>query len=129
MKKRTQAISIITFSDPVATASGDMTIQRGDFTSFADLSKGVTKRTWTLPETASIINLEGRDPSEMEIIHVQFDTPGEFEVNLKNEFKDSSVKLDETFNVTVFDYIQTNFEVVSIDASFYEETPTQNRHV
>ena len=113
------------FSDPVATASGDMTIQRGDFTSFADLSKGVTKRTWTLPETASIINLEGRDPSEMEIIHVQFDTPGEFEVNLKNEFKDSSVKLDETFNVTVFDYIQTNFEVVSIDASFYEETPTQ----
>ena len=113
------------FSDPVATASGDMTIQRGDFTSFADLSKGVTKRTWTLPETASIINLEGRDPSEMEIIHVQFDTPGEFEVNLKNEFKDSSVKLDETFKVTVFDYIQTNFEVVSIDANFYEETPTQ----
>ncbi len=113
------------FSDPVATASGDMTIQRGDFTSFADLSKGVTKRTWTLPETGSIINLEGRDPSDMELIHVQFDLPGQFEVNLKDEFKDSSVKLDTTFNVTVLDYIKTNFEVVSIDAGFYEQTPTQ----
>ena len=114
------------FSDPGATASGDMTIQRGDFTSFADLSKGVTKRTWTLPETGSIINLEGRDPSDMELIHVQFDVPGQFEVNLKDEFKDSSVKLDTTFNVTVLDYIKTNFEVVSIDAGFYEQTPTQN---
>jgi hypothetical protein len=107
------------FSDALAT-SGDKRIQRDDFASFADLSKGVTNRTWTIPESASIVNLEGRDPSEIEIIRVQFDELGQFEVNLKDEFMDSSVQLDTTFNVTVLDYIQTNF-----DGCFYEETPTQ----
>ena len=112
------------FSDALAT-SGERRIQRGDFTSFADLSKGVTNRTWTIPETASIINLEGRDPSDMQLVHVQFDEPGQFEVNLRDEFIDSTVELDTTFSVTVLDYIQTNFDVVSIESSFQEETPTQ----
>ena len=112
------------FSDALAT-SGDKRIQRDDFASFADLSKGVTNRTWTIPESASIVNLEGRDPSEIEIIRVQFDELGQFEVNLKDEFMDSSVQLDTTFNVTVLDYVQTNFDVISIDSDFYEETPTQ----
>ena len=112
------------FSDALAT-SGDKKIQRDDFASFADLSKGVTNRTWTIPESASIINLEGRDPSEIEIIRVQFDEIGQFEINLKDEFIDSAVQLDTTFNVTVLDYIQTNFDVISIDSDFYEETPTQ----
>ncbi len=112
------------FSDALAT-SGDKRIQRGDFASFADLSKGVTDRTWTIPESASIINLDGRDPSQVELIQVQFDEPGQFEVNLKDEFINSAVVLDTTFNITVLDYVQTNFDVISIDSSFYEETPTQ----
>jgi len=112
------------FSYALAT-TGDKRIQRGDFASFADLSKGVVDRLWTIPESASIINLDGRDPSQVELIQVQFDEPGQFEVNLKDEFINSAVILDTTFNVTVLDYIQTNFDVVSIDASFYEETPTQ----
>jgi len=112
------------FSDALAT-SGNTRIQRGDFASFADLSKGVINRTWTIPEAASIINLQGRDPSEIELIQVKFDEPGKFEVNLKNEFRDASMELDTTFNVTVLDYIQTSFNVLSIDASFYEKTPTQ----
>lgn len=112
------------FSDALAV-SGDKKIERGDFASFADLSKGVKNRTWTIPESASIINLDGRDPSQIELIQVQFDEPGQFEVNLKDEFINSAVVLDTTFNVTVLDYIQTNFDVISIDSSFYEETPTQ----
>lgn len=112
------------FSDALAT-SGDERIQRYDFASFADLSKGVTHRTWTIPESASIINLDGRDPSQVELIKVQFDEPGQFEVNLKDEFINSAVVLDTTFNVTVLDYVQTNFDVISVDSSFYEETPTQ----
>ena len=112
------------FSDALAT-SGDKRIQRGDFASFADLSKGVVDRLWTIPESASITNLDGREPSQVELIQVQFDEPGQFEVNLKDEFINSAVVLDTTFNITVMDYIQTNFDVVSIDASFHEETPTQ----
>ena len=112
------------FSDALAT-SGDKRIQRGDFASFADLSKGVVDRLWTIPESASITNLDGREPSQVELIQVQFDEPGQFEVNLKDEFINSAVVLDTTFNITVLDYIQTNFDVVSIDASFHEETPTQ----
>ena len=112
------------FSDALAT-SGDKRIQRGDFASFADLSKGVTDRTWTIPESASIINLDGRDPSQVELIQVQFDEPGQFEVNLKDEFINSDVVLDTTFNVKVFDYVQTNFDVISLDSGFYEETPSQ----
>ena len=112
------------FSDALAT-NGDKRIQRDDFASFADLSKGVTNRTWTIPESASIINLEGRDPSQVELVQVQFDELGQFEVNLKDEFIDSTVQLDTTFNVTVLDFIQTNFDVLSIESSFQEETPTQ----
>ena len=48
-----------------------------------------------------------------------------FEVNLKDEFLNSFVVLNTTFNVTVLDHIQTNFDLVSIDSSSYEETPTQ----
>ena len=112
------------FSDALAT-TGDKRIQRDDFASFADLSKGVTNRTWTIPESASIINLDGRDPSQVELVQVQFDELGQFEVNLKDEFIDSTVQLDTTFNVTVLDFIQTNFDVLSIESSFQEETPTQ----
>ena len=61
----------------------------------------------------------------MDLIQVLFVEPGQFEVNLKDEFIDSAVELDTTFNVTVLDYIQTNFDVISIDSDFYEETPTQ----
>ena len=44
---------------------------------------------------------------------------------MKDEFINSAVVLDTTFNVTVLDYVQTNFDVISVDSSFYEETPTQ----
>ena len=113
------------FSDAVAVASGNKTIQRGDFTSFGDLSKGVTQRIWNIPESAAIINLEGKSPSELDIVYVQFDEPGTFEVNLQSEFEDTSIHLDTTFTVSVLDYIETNMEVPSIDAGFYEQTPKQ----
>ena len=80
------------FSDALAT-TGDKRIQRGDFASFADLSKGVTDRIWTIPETASVINTEGRDPSNMDLIQVQFDESGQFEVNLKDEFINSAIQI------------------------------------
>ena len=67
--QKDDAIPQYNFSDALAT-SGDKRIQRDDFASFADLSKGVISRTWTIPQSASIINLEGRDPSEMDLIQV-----------------------------------------------------------
>ncbi len=113
------------FSDAVAAASGKNIIERGDFTSFVDLSKGVVKRTWSLPESATILNLKNNDTSKLEIIHVRFDEPGIFNVNLKSEFKIDSVTLNKTFRVTVLDYIKAKLEVKSINSSFFEESPNQ----
>ena len=50
-------------SDAVAGASGENRIERGNSTSFIDISQGVVNRTWEIPESASIINLEGKEPS------------------------------------------------------------------
>jgi len=91
------------FSDAVVTSSPNKSIQVGDFTSFADLSKGVVSRTWSIPESATIINLDGRNASDLALIHVRFDKPGVFEVNLKCAFRESTLKLDTTFVVTVRD--------------------------
>ncbi len=54
------------FSDALAT-SGDKRIQRGDFASFADLSKGVVDRLWTIPESASITNLDEESPLKLSL--------------------------------------------------------------
>lgn len=124
-EKEYEAPNDASFSDAVATMSGNTIIQRGDFTSFADLSKGVTKRNWTIPGSASIINLDGMDPSEMKLIHVKFEEPGDYVVRLQSEFLAESVRLDTNFAVTVYDYIQADIEIVSIEAGFYEQTPTQ----
>lgn len=111
------------FSDAVAAASGNNRIERGNITSFVDLSKGVTNRTWTIPESASITNLNGQSPSSMDLIHVRFNEPGNFEVGLKADFEVDSIALDTTFNVVVLDYINTKLEIQSVQAGFYEETP------
>lgn len=111
------------FSDAVAAASGNNRIERGNITSFVDLSKGVTNRTWTIPESASITNLNGQNPSSLDLIHVRFDEPGNYEVGLKAAFEVDSIALDTTFNVVVLDYIDTKLEIQSIEAGFYEETP------
>lgn len=113
------------FSDPVVNRSGADRIQRGDFTSFVDLSRGVMNRTWTLPSSATIINADGKDPSELPLVHVQFDEPGEYEVGLSIEFAEASLNLDTTFTVQVLDFIKTELAVVDIQAGFFEQTPTQ----
>ncbi|MEM6344399.1 MAG: hypothetical protein AAF927_10990 [Bacteroidota bacterium] len=113
------------FSDAVAGASGENRIERGNSTSFIDISQGVVNRTWEIPESASIVNLEGKEPAELDIVFVQFDEPGLQTVRLISEFKDSNVKLDTTFEVTVLDYVDASIDVVNIDAGFFEETPTQ----
>ena len=111
------------FSDAVAAASGNNRIERGNITSFVDLSKGVTNRTWTIPESASITNLDGQSPSSLDLIHVRFNEPGNFEVGLKADFEVDSIALDTTFNVVVLDYIDAKLEIQSVQAGFYEETP------
>lgn len=114
------------FSDAAVSSSGTKTLERGDTTSFADLSKGVLNRTWTVPaDSAKIVNLDGRDPSELEIAHVQFDLPGLYKIGLKVEFEDSKLNLDTFFNVTVFDFVQTEIDIVDIQSSFFEQKATQ----
>lgn len=108
------------FSDPVAGASGKNRIERGTSTTFADLSQGVSNRTWEIPSSAQIINLDGKDPSALDIVDVQFNEPGEMEVRLTSEFKDTSVSLDTTFTVMVLDYVEASVFVESVDASFFE---------
>lgn len=113
------------FSDAIAVASGNKRIERGNTTSFADLSKGVVNRLWTIPESATITNLNGKNASSLDLIHVRFNEPGNHAVNLKADFQVDSIKLDTTFNVTVLDHIQTKLEIMSIDAGFSEITPDQ----
>lgn len=113
------------FSDALAAASGNKRIERGNVTSFADLSKGVTNRSWTIPESATVTNLNGKSVSSLDLIHVRFDEPGDFAVNLKSDFEVDSIVLDTTFNVVVLDYIQTKLEITSIEAGFSEITPEQ----
>ena len=79
------------FSDAVAVASGNTRIQKGGLTSFADLSRGVTKRTWTIPESAYIANLDGKQPGDLDLIHVVFEEAGDYNVKLKAEFEVESV--------------------------------------
>lgn len=126
------------FSDAVAVASGNKRIERGNITSFADLSKGVTSRTWTIPASATITNMDDQtsdfitsgsvksySESDLDIIHVRFDEPGNYGVNLKADFEVDSIMLDTTFNVTILDHIQTKLEILSIDSGFSEIKPDQ----
>ena len=126
------------FSDAVAVASGNKRIERGNITSFADLSKGVTFRTWTIPASATITNMDDQTSgfitsgsvksysgTDSDIIHVRFDQPGNYEVNLKADFEVDSIMLDTTFNVTILDHIQTKLDITSIEAGFSEITAEQ----
>lgn len=113
------------FSDAVAVASGNTRIQKGGLTSFADLSRGVTKRTWTIPESAYISNLDGKQPGDLDLIHVVFEEAGDYNVNLKSEFEVDSVNIDKTFNVKVLDYVQSKIEVTAVEADFFEQTENQ----
>lgn len=113
------------FSDAVAVASGNTRIQKGGLTSFADLSRGVTKRTWSIPESAYIANLDGKQPGELDLIHVVFEEAGDYDVNLKAEFEVDSVALDTTFSVKVLDYVQAKIEVTAVEADYFEQTESQ----
>jgi hypothetical protein len=126
------------FSDAVAVASGNKRIERGNVSSFADLSKGVTSRSWTIPASATITNMNGQTSdfinlgsakkysgTNLDLIHVRFDEPGNHEVNLKADFEVDSIMLDTTFNVTILDHIQTKLEILSIDSGFSEIKPDQ----
>lgn len=114
------------FSDAVVSRSGVQTLERGDTTSFVDLSRGVLSRTWIYPtDSVDIINLDGKDPSELDIAHMRFNLPGLYNIGLQVEFEDSNLNIDTLFPVTVFDYVQTELDVVSIEAGFFEESPTQ----
>lgn len=112
------------FSDPAA-AVGQTRIQRDDFVSFADLSRGVINRNWTLPSGVEVLNADGAELSRMQTLHVQFNEPGEFEVNLSSEFAVDTVSLDTTFTVTVLDYVQSMISVESVDAEHSEITESQ----
>jgi len=57
-KKEYIAPASTDFSDPAVSSSGTKTLEQGDTTSFVDLSKGVTNRTWAIPNGPNIINLE-----------------------------------------------------------------------
>ncbi len=101
------------FSDPSATR-GPNTIQVTDFVSFSDLSQGVTSRTWTVPESAEILNDDGATSSDKSIIHVKFNQPGEHDVSLSTAFNDPNVSLDSTFTITVYDSIMANIAVTEV---------------
>lgn len=113
------------FSDAVAGASGRNKIERGTSTTFADLSQGVKTRNWEIPASAEIINLDGKEAAELDIVEVQFNEPGMHGVRLTAEFNDGTTALDTTFEVTVLDFVKTEIDIVAIDAGFFEETPTQ----
>ncbi|MEM6376918.1 MAG: hypothetical protein AAF705_01820 [Bacteroidota bacterium] len=114
------------FADVAVSRSGVKTLERTDTTSFVDLSRGFLNRTWIYPtDSVDIINLDGRDPSELEIVHMRFNLPGKYNIGLQLEFENSELNLDTLFPVTVFDYITTELDVTSINAGFFEETPNQ----
>ena len=97
------------FADPAA-AGGPNEIEVSNFISFADLSQGAKSRAWTVPETAEILNDNGATSSSLPIIHVQFNQPGEFEVNLSTIFNNPNINFDSAFTITVLDSIATAFE-------------------
>ncbi len=101
------------FSDPAATRGPDE-IQVADFVSFSDLSQGVSSRTWTVPESAEILNDNGATTSSKSIIHVKFNSPGEHDVKLTSAFNNPDVSLDSTFTITVYDSITANIAVTEV---------------
>jgi len=115
----------IDFSDPIDVASGNTTIEVNNFTSFADISKGVVQRQWILPESTSILNSDGKDPSELDLIHLQFDAVGKYDVQLICEFLDPTVSLDTVFSVNVLDTITAAIEVKEIVSDYIEQTEDQ----
>jgi PKD repeat protein len=75
------------------------------------------------PDFITSGSVKSYSKTDLDIIHVRFDEPGNYGVNLKADFEVDSIMLDTTFNVVVLDYIDTKLEIQSIQAGFYEETP------
>jgi len=48
-----------------------------------------------------------------------------FTVSLKVEFEDSKLNLDTLFELTVYDFVKTEIDIVSIQSSFFEQKATQ----
>jgi len=95
---------------------------------FADCSKGVKSRLWTLPAEGGITQLDinynvigSQLSSTNRIIYVVFNNAGVFGVRLEAQFNDPSVKLDTTIMVTVFDLIKAQF---TSDAPVINGQPT-----
>ncbi|MBB6460369.1 carbohydrate binding domain-containing protein [Flammeovirga kamogawensis] len=92
----------------------DNRVEIGGNISFGDVSRGVTSRTWTLPEGATIEGTENVTTSDKDVIHVVFNTVGQYDVKLSqtfstNAFVDSTqvgTQLDTTYTVTVLDPVQ-----------------------
>ena len=77
-------------------------------------------------ESAYIANLDGKQPGDLDLIHVVFEEAGDYEVNLKAEFEVDSVALDTTFSVKV--WIMFNLRLKSLQlkqTSLEEQTENQ----
>lgn len=109
----------------VTTSYGPRTIlmQVNSSMEFVDLSRGVVDRTWTFPETAVLEDGSGNLTSKDQTVMATFIQPGVFNVKLSQQYAEEvtvdSVQTgkntyDTTFVVTVWDYVQANFEARTV---------------
>lgn len=109
----------------VTTSYGPRTIlmQVNSSMEFVDLSRGVVDRTWNFPETAVLEDGSGLLTSKEQTVIATFVEPGVFNVVLSQKYADQvtvdSVLTDKdtydtTFVVTVWDYVQADFEARTV---------------
>lgn len=87
-------------------------IEVGGDISFGDVSRGITTRTWTIPESATIIGQDSKS-SGSDIIHVVFNEVGMQEVKLSQTFSSNAyvgetqvgTQVDTTISVKVLEPI------------------------
>lgn len=116
----------VEFSDGVASKTGESVIPVGDTITFVDLSQGVANRSWGLPDGARFLQLEeGVDPGSAQIVKIEFNKPGEFEVSLNVDLSQSETDFDTTFMVEVLDSVTASIDVINIESNFIEESDAQ----
>lgn len=114
------------FADGVASKTGKDIIALGDTLGFVDLSQGVETRTWNLPDGATFVVSEDEgEPASAQIVRIEFNKPGIQEINLNVTFTADTATFDTIFVVEVLDTITGKLEILDIQSSFIEETPTQ----
>ncbi|AZQ65556.1 hypothetical protein EI427_25420 [Flammeovirga pectinis] len=92
----------------------DNRVEIGGNISFGDVSRGVTSRTWTLPSGATIEGTDNVTTSDKDVIHVVFNSVGQYDVKLSQTFSTSAfvdstqvgTQLDTTYTVTVLDPVE-----------------------